>query len=134
MLQLLHSSLQGGHFGSHKTLHRAKSEFYWAGMQEDIRRFIRECDNCQQNKSENIFHMGLLQPLPIPTQVWTDISLDFIEGLPRSEGYSMILVAVDRLSKYTHFVPISHPYKAAKIAQVFLHNIFKLLGCLSPLL
>ena len=83
---------------------------------------------CQQCKVENINPPGLLQPLPIPTSVWTDISLDFIEGLPKSEGYSVVMVVVDRLTKYSHFIPISHPYSAAKIAQVFIHNIFKLHG------
>ncbi|RVW59679.1 Transposon Tf2-8 polyprotein [Vitis vinifera] len=117
ILYLLHSSPQGGHSGFHKTLHRAKSEFYWEGMRKEVRRFIKECDICQQNKSENIHPAGLLQPLPIPTKVWTDISLDFIEGLPNSERYSVIMVVVDRLSKYAHFIPISHPYTASKIAQ-----------------
>ena len=97
-------------------------------MRKEVRRFIKECDICQQNKSENIHPAGLLQPLPIPTKVWTDISLDFIEGLPNSEGYSVIMVVVDRLSKYAHFIPISHPYTASKIAQVFLANIFILHG------
>ncbi|RVW13442.1 Transposon Tf2-2 polyprotein [Vitis vinifera] len=128
ILYLLHSSPQGGHSSFHKTLHRAKSEFYWEGMRKEVRRFIKECDICQQNKSENIHPAGLLQPLPIPTKVWTDISLDFIEGLPNSESYSVIMVVVDRLSKYAHFIPISHPYTASKIAQVFLANIFKLHG------
>lgn len=103
-------------------------EFHWAGMKGDIRQFIRECETCQRNKAENIFPSGLLQPLPIPTRVWTDISMDFIEGLPKSKGYSVIMVVVDRLSKYGHFIPISHQYTTTKIAIIFLHNIFKLHG------
>ena len=54
ILYLLHSSPQGGHSGFHKTLHRARAEFYWAAMKGDIKKFIRECDTCQQNKYENI--------------------------------------------------------------------------------
>lgn len=54
--------------------------------------------------------------------------MDFIEGLPKSEGYSVILVVVDRLTKYAHFIPIKHPYTAATIAQIFLDNIVKLHG------
>ena len=90
--------------------------------------FIKERDICQQNKSKNIHSVGLLHPLPIPTKVCTDISLNFIKGLPNSKGYSVIMVVVDRLSKYAHFIPISHLYTASKIAQVFLANIFKLHG------
>lgn len=69
-----------------------------------MRTFIRECDTCQRIKNENIAPAGLLQPLPIPTKNWTEISMDFIEGLPRSQGHEVIFVVVDRLSKYSHFI------------------------------
>jgi len=56
------------------------------------------------------------------------LSMDFIEGLPKSKGYSVILVVVDRLTKFAHFLPVKHPYIAATIAQLFLDNIVKLYG------
>jgi hypothetical protein len=54
--------------------------------------------------------------------------MDFIEGLPLSNGFSAILVVVDRFTKYSHFVPIKHPYLVASIAQVFMDHIVKLHG------
>jgi hypothetical protein len=71
---------------------------------------------------------GLLQPLPIPLSSWTDLSMDFIEGLPSSHGYSVILVVVDRFIKYCHFFSIKHLYTVFSIAQVFLDNVVKLHG------
>jgi hypothetical protein len=54
--------------------------------------------------------------------------MDFIKGLPKSEGYIVIMVIVDRLNKYAHFIPVKHPYTASSIAQLFLDNIVKLHG------
>jgi hypothetical protein len=128
VLLYVHGDPMAGHSGYEKTLHRAKRDFYWQGMRNDIKKFIRECDICQQNKYDNLYPAGLLQPLPIPSRVWTDISMDFVEGLPLSQGHSVIFVVVDRLSKYAHFISLSHPYSAAKIAQLFIFHVFKLHG------
>lgn len=55
--------------------------------------------------------------------MWTDISMDFINGLPPSQGKNIILVIVDRLTKYAHFCPLAHPYTAVIVAQVFADNL-----------
>jgi hypothetical protein len=54
--------------------------------------------------------------------------MDFIEGLPMSHGFIVILVIVDRFTKYSNFFPLKHPYSAAMVAQIFLDNIVKLHG------
>ncbi|GAU17045.1 hypothetical protein TSUD_105440 [Trifolium subterraneum] len=67
---------------------------------------------------------GLLQPLPIPNNIWEDLSLDFITGLPKSRGYDAILVVVDdSLSKYSHFILLKHPYTARTIAELFVKEV-----------
>ena len=77
---------------------------------------------------EHIKPPGLLQPLTIPTQPWAVVSLDFIEGLPHSNRFNAILVVVDKLTKYGHFLPLSHPFTALQVAQLYLANIYKLHG------
>ena len=54
--------------------------------------------------------------------------MDFIEGLPKSHLKFVVFVVVDRLTKYTHFMALSHPYIAAKVANLYLHYVFKLHG------
>jgi len=103
VLQFVHCNPAAGHSGYERTMQRARRDFYWRGMKQSIKKFIRECLICQQNKQENTSPSGLLQPLPIPNRIWFDISLDFVEGLPISHGHSVILVVVDRLSKYANF-------------------------------
>jgi hypothetical protein len=82
----------------------------------------------QQNKGETIKTPGLLQPLAIPSQHWEEVSMDFITGLPKSEGKTVIMVVVDRLTKYAHFFSLSHPFKASTIATTFMETIQKLHG------
>ena len=71
---------------------------------------------------------GLLQPLPIPHKPWTIVSIDFVSGLPISQRLETIMVIVDRLTKYVHFIGLSHPFSAAKVAALFAQNVLKLNG------
>ncbi|PNX96070.1 retrotransposon-related protein [Trifolium pratense] len=92
-----HSTPRGGHSGFYKTYRRVAANVYWVGMKSKIQGFVRSCDVCQRQKYLTSSPGGLLQPLPIPSQIWEDISIDFITGLPKSKGYETILVVVDRL-------------------------------------
>lgn len=49
-------------------------------------------------------------------------------ALPKSKGFEVIFVVVDRLTKYAHFIPLSHPYSASSVAQAFMDNIYKIHG------
>jgi len=71
---------------------------------------------------------GLLQPLSIPSERWEEVSMDFITVLPKSKGKSVIMVLVDRLTKYAHFCALSHPFKASTVSTAFMETIQKLHG------
>ena len=68
------------HTGVKMTLERVKRAFYWKELSKDVCAFVAECDVCRRNKTENISTPGLLQPLLIPDQVWTDISMDLLKA------------------------------------------------------
>lgn len=74
---------------------------------------------------------GFLLPTVMPftsSPIWTHISMDFVEQLPKSCNLDTILVVVDRFTKYEHFTGLKHPFTASKVAQVFVDIIHQLHG------
>jgi hypothetical protein len=87
----------------------------------DIHDFVATYDTYQKNKGETIKMLGALQPLPIPTHIQVNITMDFIVGLPRERNRSMIMVVIECLSKYSLFCTLPHPFSPSSIAQIFLN-------------
>jgi len=127
-LKEFHSSPIGGHSGYLRTYKRLSENIYWEGMKRDVQDFVARCEICQKNKSQTLSPAELLQPLPIPHHMWDDVSMDFITGLPKSHMFDTILVVVDRLTKYAHFIPLSHPFNAKDVVVVFIKEVVKLHG------
>jgi hypothetical protein len=130
LITAFYASALGGHSGIQATRKRLKKDFHWQSMKKDVEAFVKQCEICQNAKHELCKYPGLLQPLPVPQHSWADISMDFIEGLPNSHGYSVLLVVVDKFTKYSHFLPLKHPFSATSVAQLFLDNVVKLHGVL----
>jgi hypothetical protein len=128
ILLSLHDSGVGGHSGFLGTYQRIKALFAWPKMKEHIKQYVQQCTTCQQAKSEHVRIPGLLSPLPIPTEAWSTISMDFIDGLPKSGQYDCILVIIDKYTKYGHFIPLSHPFTALTVAQKYIDTIYRLHG------
>nr|KYP63732.1 Transposon Ty3-G Gag-Pol polyprotein [Cajanus cajan] len=128
VLHEFHNSPIGGHAGTARTLARISAQFFWKGMSRDIKNHVQQCLLCQQAKTSTTLPAGLLQPLSIPVQIWEDLAMDFIVGLPPSHGFTVILVVVDRLSKYAHFATLKTDYTSTQVAEVFMKNIVKLHG------
>lgn len=91
-----------GHEGVQKTLHRLRADFHVSGARTLVQDFV------QCNNGEQLHPAGLLQPLPVPSSVWSDVVMDFIEGFPKVNGKSVVLTVVDRFSKFAHFIPLGH--------------------------
>ena len=126
LISTFHDTPLGGHSGQLGTFKRLTQYFYWPRMRAMVNEYVAQCEVCHCNKDDNAAYPGLLQPLPIPNQAWSNISMDFIEGLPKSKAKSVILVVVDRFTKYAHFIAMSHPYTALTVAELYWRHIHRL--------
>jgi len=105
LLQKAHGGGLMGHFGAKKTVDILATHFFWPQMRRDVERFVVCCTTCQKAKSRLNPH-GLYMPLPVPSIHWTDISMDFVLGLPRTKRRrDSIFVVVDQFSKMVYFIP-----------------------------
>jgi hypothetical protein len=128
LLQDHHDPPTMGHPGRAKTLELISRNYYWPTLRKDVDRFVRNCHTCRRTKATRHAPYGALKPLPVPHHPWQHVSVDFVTGLPISEGYVAICAVVCRLTKQRHLIPCHTTIDAEGFAQLFLDNIFKLHG------
>ena len=125
----LHCSPYAGHLGMNKTHALIRRHYYWPNMQEQVHAFVRGCVVCQRNKAPVGKVAGKLLPLPVPTGIWEDVSMDFVGPLPKTARHAdFILVVVDRLSKMAHFLPCKSNIDGMQTAQLYVDRIWSLHG------
>lgn len=127
-LQIIKELHDEGHVGRDRTLQLVTNSYFWPSLRRDVVHFVECCRACQiaMGAASNA---GLYLPLPVPTQPWTDISMDFILGLPRTQkGHDSIFVIVDRFSKMVHFIPCKKTSDVVRVASLFFQEIYRLHG------
>jgi hypothetical protein len=124
IIQEAHLSVVTGHPGREETYRILATTWYWPGMSQDVRRYVRNCDSCRQSTSWRDGKQGFLRPLPVPNRTWQDLSVDFIVGLPPSSGYTNIMVVKDRLGKGVILVPMTL-IEADDVAWTFVREVFR---------
>lgn len=128
LLQRHHDIPTAGHPGRAKTLELLTRRYYWPSMRKDVDRYVANCHHCRRSKALRNAPSGFLKPLPVPETPWKHISMDFVSGLPWSDGSDCILVVVDRLTKMRHFLPTTTAVDAEETAKLFIQHVFKLHG------
>jgi hypothetical protein len=124
VLKSCHDHPLAGHPGQTKTLELVRQDYFWPKMRDDVTAFVKSCVTCGRVKARRHQPYGVLQQLPIPERPWHSLSMDFIEQLPPSLGYTAILVIVDRLTKQALFLPTTDEVTSEGVAQLYFENVF----------
>lgn len=97
-------------------------------MRANVKHFVQQCLISQRDKHSHLHTSKLLQPLPIPHQVWEELAMDFIVGLPPFNGFTIIMVVINQLSKCVHFATLKFNFTGAQVAEKFVNMVVKLHG------
>uniref|UniRef100_A0A674P5X9 Gypsy retrotransposon integrase-like protein 1 n=1 Tax=Takifugu rubripes TaxID=31033 RepID=A0A674P5X9_TAKRU len=128
VLEWGHSSCFTCHPGVRRMAEFVQRRFWWPNLQEDVREFVGACTVCARSKASHRSPAGLLHPLPVPSRPWSHIALDFVTGLPVSQGNDTILTIVDRFSKGVHFVALPKLPSDAETAELLVSHVVRLHG------
>ncbi len=108
-----------GHPGVSKTLELIQRVYAAPNLRASVEQYIRECICCQQNKSARHAKYGQIQFAEVPDTLWKDVTMDFVMKLPRlvdpvtNDKYDLIMVIVDKLTKYAIMIPYKESYNAS---------------------
>jgi hypothetical protein len=141
VLRRHHDDPLARHFGSKRTLDLVARKYYWPGMSRDVKAYCKACLTCQRVRPVRHRPHGSLEPLPQPRGPWTDISMDFVVGLPessqkarekgqesergkgRGRSYNAILVIVDRYTKAARYFKCRDTLDAAGLAEIIARKL-----------
>ena len=131
VLQYAHDHPLSGHFSQSKTLDQVRCHYIWPGFKEFIQHYCKSCTTCSRAKPKWHKPYGLLKQLPVPERPWNSISIDFIEQLPPSLGYTSILVVLDCLSKQGIFITTHGTITSSDLTWLFIIHVFSKHGVLA---
>jgi hypothetical protein len=123
ILRARHDSPLAGHPGILKTIELISRDYMWIGLRSDVEQYVGGCTVCQRTKGTNRLPTGKLRTLEVPSRPWAEISMDFIEQLPSSNKYDSILVIVDRLTKWSIFIPTKTTLTSSGLAELILDRL-----------
>ena len=128
----VHEQPLTGHPGRNRMVCFLSARFHLKNLAQRVAKYLKNCPVCCKLAR----HTGLpplLRPLPVPDSPWRDITVDFVRPLPTSDGFNMIMVVVDRLTKMRYYIPCTAKeadsgMPAPAMARLFLDHVFRLHG------
>jgi hypothetical protein len=125
----LHKFSYARHPGYQKTITIVKNKYYWLGMEKEVSNFIARCLEFQKVKDERKHRASFLQTFSILEWKWEFVNMDFITKISRTtKKNDYIMVVVDKLTKFSHFISVKSMQKETNIAEIFMQEIAKLHG------
>ena len=128
---LVKQALQGihdeaGHQGQYRTLSLAKQRFFWVGLEQDVREYVRTCKRCVVSKTPEPEGRAPLQSVKT-TSPLEIVCIDFWSAeVP--EGKSVdVLVITDHFTKMAHAFPC-HNQSARQVARQLWDRYFCVYG------
>ena len=88
------------HRGRESTYQKVSERFFWHGMIEDIKEYIKICKSCQQQGKIFKKISPELKSIPVPNEVMKQIGIDLCT-LPEVDGFKHLIVCMDYFSKWS---------------------------------
>lgn len=121
-----HDAPFSAHPGIPRTVRNITVNYWWPKLLSQVNKYVRYCPSCQAMKASTEKQAGLLRAVQAPKSRWDIVSMDFITGLPvTANGYSAIMVVVDKLTKMARFIPCTENVGAQETAELYCKYVFK---------
>ena len=104
IIKEIHDQPVVGHLETKQMLNMICWHYYWPGMRKEVEPYLRNCYMCKCAKASWDAYNSLLQSLPVPEKLWVDLTIDFVVGLPKSQGFDAILMVIDQFLKKKHYI------------------------------
>ena len=107
LLQLAHENPLSGHFSHNKTTKRLQKDFYWPGLNDDVRFYCSSCSVCQLHGPRKPAKAPL-GAAPLATEPFSRVSVDLVGPLnpPSRDGHMYVLTMVDQATRYPDALPL----------------------------
>jgi hypothetical protein len=122
----MHDTPLGAHAGRNRTLSALKQRFWWSGMTAEVADYVSTCDLCQRAKHSRQLTPGLLRPLPVPEEIDSSWTLDFLTGLCRTaDGHNAIQGHFSRGGNLVRLIATTTNTTAERAADDFISSVVR---------
>ena len=98
IIRLVHDSIIGYHMGVSRTIDKVSNNFWWRGLKESVRAYVKSCPVCNERKGDR--RKAPLAPEPRISRPFQTIGIDFMELSPSKKGNRYVFVVINHATKW----------------------------------